>query len=256
VLESVLHDKYGAFSEIQTMDHKDLKDTERAFSYVVEAFLKENDSQKNLLVIIYSGSSYVHQGQLFLEPHYNTEPTVQWTDWIDQRILLAVARVLLIFDTTNLRAEHYTQMWKETCKRMNSIVYKEKSNVLSILAINGSYTKTLTSSLNTAASANPGGFTISQLRDTIQLLQTPQTTSTAELYEIFKADFGGYEAPEVVLLPLARPRLRLYEHHVFTDPHDAFLQKSITIHRDGACHVFKESMGTDLQQFSNFSVRK
>jgi len=238
------------------MDHKDLKDTERAFSYVVEAFLKKHDSHENLLVIIYSGSSYVHQGQLFLEPHYNTEPTVQWTDWVDKPILHAAARVLLIFDTTSMRAKHYTQMQKETCKRMDAIRYKESSNVLSILAINGSDTKALTSSLSSVASANPGGFTISQLRDAIHLFQTPQNTPTSELYNISKASFREYRTPEVILLPLTRPRLRLHEHHVFTDPHDEYLQNYITIHQDGPCHVIKLSMGPDLQQFSTSSVSK
>jgi hypothetical protein len=249
----VLYDKYGAFSTVANVDHKDLRDSERAFSYVVEDF--ENDSQKNLLVIIYSGSSYVHEGQLFLEPHQNTEPTVQWADYIDRRILLAVARVLLIFDTTNLRPEHYTQMWKETCNRMDVIGYKEQHNMLSILATNGSDTKALISSLSTAASSNPGGFTISQLDDAINLLQRPQKTPRAKLYHIFKTGFGGFGDPKIVLLPLARPRLRLYEHYVFTDPHDEYLQNYITIHRDGSCHVIKMTMGPDLQQFSASSVR-
>jgi hypothetical protein len=233
------------------MDHTDLKDSECTFTYVVENFVKENDSQKNLLIIIYSGSSYVHEGQLFLEPHQNTEPTVQWTHYIDQRILLAVARVLLIFDTTNLRPEHYTQMWKDTCRRMDAIGYKGKRNVLSILATDGSGVKALTSSLSTTASANPGGFTVSQLRDALNLLHTPR----AELYTIFKSGYGELRVPEVVLLPLARPRLKLYEHHVFADPHDEYLQNYITIHRDGSCHVIKVSMGPDIQQFSASSVR-
>jgi hypothetical protein len=237
------------------VDHSDLKDSDRVFSYVVEDFVKENDSQKNLLVIIYSGSSYVHEGQLFLEPHQNTEPTIQWTDYIDRRILLAVARVLLIFDTTNLRPGHYNQMWKETRKRIDTIGYKEKRNILSILATNGSNTRALTSSLTTAASANPGGFTISQLCDAIHL-QTSQKAPHENLYHIFKTGFGGLGDPEVVLQPLARPRLRLYEHHVFPDPHDEYLQNYITIHRDGSCHVIKVSMGTNLQQFSTSSVRQ
>jgi hypothetical protein len=59
-LQSVFHDKYGAFCQSTSVDHTDLKDSERVFSYVIEGFVKENDSQKNLLVIVYSGSSYVH----------------------------------------------------------------------------------------------------------------------------------------------------------------------------------------------------
>jgi hypothetical protein len=232
------------------VDHTDVKDSERAFSYVVEDFVKENDSQKNLLVIVYSGSSYVHQGQLFLEPHQNTEPTVQWTDYIDRRILLAVAGVLLIFDTTNLRPQHYTQMWKETCKRVDAIGSKEKRNVLSILATNGSETDAITSALSSAASASPSGFTISQLCNAV----CRQPSPTSPIAELYQAGFGAFRDSEVVLLPLARPRLRLHEHHVFTDPHDEYLKNYITIHRDGCCHVIKASLGSDLQQFSPFTV--
>jgi hypothetical protein len=218
--------------------------------------VKENDSRKNLLVIIYSGCSYVHQGQLFLEPHQNTEPTVQWTDYVDRRILPAVANVLLVFDTTNLRHSHYTQMWKETCKRLDKIGYEENRNVLSILAVNGSQTKAFASSLATAASTNPEGFTISKLRDAMNSAQQDgETSPRAALYHIIKTGSGGTEAPQILLRPLAYPKLRLYDHQVFSDPHNEYLQNYTTIHRDGTCHVIKVNLGPDRQQFSTSSVR-
>jgi hypothetical protein len=210
--------------------------------------VKENDSQKNLLLIVYSGSSYVHEGQLFLEPHQHTEPTVQWTDSLDRRILLAVARVLLIFDTTNLRPRHYSQMWKETCNRVDSMSIK-KQNLPSILATNGCNTNAITSSLTSAALASPGGITISQLYDAI----CREGTTHAELYE---PRSYGFADSELVILPLPRPRLGLYEHHAFKDPHDEYLSSHITIHRDGCCHVMKVTLSTDLQQFSANAVRQ
>jgi hypothetical protein len=219
--------------------------------------VKENESRKNLLVIIYSGCSYVHQGQLFLEPHQNTEPTVQWTDYVDRIILPAVANVLLVFDTTNLRHAHYTQMFKETGKRLDTIGYKENRNVLSILAINGSDTRAFTSSLTAAASESPDGFKISKLRDAMKSSQpTGCTTPSVSLYHIIKTGSGGSDSPQIVLLPLARPKLQLYEHHVFSDPHNEYLRNYTTIHRDGTCHVIKLSLGPDRQEFSASSVRQ
>jgi hypothetical protein len=219
--------------------------------------VKENDSRKNLLVIIYSGCSYVHQGQLFLEPHQNTEPTVQWTDYVDRRILPTVAKVLLVFDTTNLRHGHYTQMFKETGKRLDKIGYKEDRNVLSILAINGSETKTFSSSMIKAASENPEGFTVSKLRDAMNASQeTGRTAPMAHLYTIIKTGSGGAQAPRIVLLPLARPKLQLYQHHVFSDPHNEYLRNYTTIHRDGTCHVIKVSLGPDRQLFEASAVSK
>lgn len=219
--------------------------------------MKENDSRKNLLVIIYSGCSYVHQGQLFLEPHQNTEPTVQWTDYVDRRILPTVAKVLLIFDTTNLRHRHYTQMFKETGKRLDKIGYKEDRNVLSILAINGSETEAFTSTMVKAAAENPDGFTVSKVRDAMNASQqTGGIAPAAHLYIIIKTGSGGREAPRIVLLPLARPKLQLYGHHVFPDPHNEYLRNYTTIHRDGTCHVIKLSLSPDRQLFSESSVSR
>jgi len=265
-LQSVLHDKYGAFSTVAKFEHKDLEDSERSFSYVVEDFMKENDSRKNLLLIFYSGCSefspfkdvliltsylrgYVHQGQLFLEPHQNTEPTVQWTDYVDRRILPAVAKVLLVFDTTKLRQGHYTQMFKETGKRLDKIGYQENQNVLGILAIDGSETSAFTSSLAATASAEPNGFTISKLCDTMNSSQQASSIA-ARQYTIIKNGSGGTKFPRIVLLPLARPKLQLYGHHSFSDPHNEYLQDYKTIHRDGSCRVIKLSLGPDRQQFS------
>lgn len=217
--------------------------------------MKENDSRKNFLVIIYSGCTYIHQGQLFLEPHQQTEPTVQWSDYVDRRILPAVAKVLLVFDTTNLRHEHYTQMFKETGKRLDTIGYKGNRTLLSILAINGSDTKAFTSALTTAASTNPDGFKVSKLRDIMKSSHpTGNITPTAALYHIEKTGSGGVEAPRCVLLPLARPRLRMYEHHIFVDPHNEYLRNYTTIHQDGTCRVIKLSLGPDRQKFSTSSV--
>jgi hypothetical protein len=251
-LEFVLHNKYGAFCQSTNIDHTDVKWSERAFSYVVEDFVKENDSQKNLLLIVYSGSSYVHEGQLFLEPHQHTEPTVQWTDYLDRRILLAVARVLLIFDTTNLRPRHYSQMWKETCNRVDAMRFVKKQNVPAILATNGSDTNAITSSLSSASLANPGGITISELYDAM----CREATTVATHAELYDPRFHGFADYELVLLPLPRPRLGLYEHHAFKDPHDEYLSNHITIHRDGCCHVMKVTLGPELQQFSVSAVRQ
>src|SRR6266487_4670650 len=100
-LQKVLEDKYGAHVSDYSVvvDHEDLGYSETAFWYSIENFIKQKDSQNNLLVIFYSGCSYVHEGQLFLEPYRHTEPTVPWPHAPDQRIFSCKSNVLWLFDT-------------------------------------------------------------------------------------------------------------------------------------------------------------
>jgi hypothetical protein len=255
VLQSVLHDKYGAFITVAAFDHKDLEDSERSYIYVVENFVKENDSRKNLLVIIYSGCSYVHQGQLFLEPHQHTEPTVQWSDYVDRRILSTVSKVLLIFDTTNLRHAHYTQMFKETSHRLERSGYRNERNVLDILAINGLRTYGFTEALVKAAEDHPDRFAIEKIQEIMRTsLETGHLSPMVQLYTNIEAGVGTPEDERIVLSPLARPKLQLHGHHIFLDPHNEYLANYTTIQRDGACHVIKTSLGPDRQAFSLSAV--
>jgi hypothetical protein len=54
----------------------------------------------------------------------------------------------------------------------------------------------------------------------------------------------------IVLLPLARPKLTLFEHAIVADPHQEYLKEYTEIHKDGVCEVLKMRMGPDIQEFS------
>lgn len=146
-------------------------------------------------------------------------------------------------------------MFKEGCKRLDRIGYKENRSILNILAIDGSQTKAFTSAMINAAGENSNDFAVSVLRDAMKASQqTSSTSPAANLYTIIKTGSDGAHAPRIILLPLARPKLQPYWHYVFADPHNEYLQNYTTIHRDGTCHVIKLNLGPSWQLFSASSV--
>jgi hypothetical protein len=243
-LEQVLYDKYAAFVRSVTVEHEDFTDCERAFWYEIENFIKENDSPDNLLVIFYSGCSYVHEGKLFLEPHQHTEPNVKWPASIDRHFRFARATILLVFDTTSLREGHYDQLWKHMSKQWDTDNRRPKS--LNILSINGAETEKLVHSLSSMALSRPKGFTAEELCDEIKMQQT--TKSSWPLASIYQ--HPAARTSSIFLLPLAQPKLKLFEHTVVPDPHQEYLKDYVEIHKEGICEVIKVRMGPDIQEFS------
>jgi hypothetical protein len=249
-LDIVLRHRYGAFVHHAELDHRDLRDTEESLLYYVKDFLRRYDSPHNLLLIFYSGGSYVHERELFLVPHRHAEPNIQWSDYVDRRILSSPAKVLLIFDTTNLRNGHYERMWNQTFERRDSS-YIERGlvpeNPLHMIAIDGSDTSILTSSVEVLAMRCPAGFSTSQLYNTIR--DDPQTL---ERPPISLYPSNSSEPHVMRLFPLSWPRLQRHNHHKFLDPHDEYLKdiSSVPLQEDGACEVFSLSLGVDVQEFS------
>ena len=249
-LKQVLHDKYGAFETTITVDHTDLEYSEKTFWYSIENFIKENDSRSNLLVIFYSGCSYVHENQLFLEPHRHTEPNVRWSETVDRRIFSSVATILLIFDTTCLREGQYDQLWK----RISRQLYEKGrwSLALNLLSINGAETRLLVEALRSMAFSNLDGFTVTELCKEVQVRQSAK--NSWPVASVHRPEHKGDTQPkDIVLLPLSWAKLSLYEHTVFKDPHDQYLKDCDPeeIHRDGTCEVSKVLMGPDIQDFSS-----
>jgi hypothetical protein len=243
-LEQVLHNKYGAFVRSATVEHQDFTYCEKIFWYEIENFIKENDSRSNLVIIFYSGCSYVHGGRLFLEPHRHTEPNVRWPASVDRYSLFTKSTMLWVFDTTSLRERHYDQFWKDMSTQLATVDRWPK--VLNILSVNGAETQKFIDSLSSMALSRPDGFMVAELCDEIKVRQ----------------DIGGswplasiYPHPDemksrIVLLPLARPKLTLFEHAIVADPHQEYLKEYTEIHKDGVCEVLKMRMGPDIQEFS------
>jgi hypothetical protein len=246
-LEQVLHDKYGAFVRSVTVEHEDSTDCERTFWYEIENFIKENDSPDNLLVILYSGCSYVHEGKLFLEPHQHTEPNVRWSASIDRHFRFARTTILLVFDTTSLREGHYDQLWKHMSKQWDTDNRWPKA--FNILSINGAETQRLVDSLSSMTLSHPKGFAIAELCDEIKLRQTGRSSwPLASMYP-----HTDDRTNSIFLIPLARPKLKLFEHAIVADPHQEYLKDYSEIHKEGVCEVIKLRMGPDIQEFSALS---
>lgn len=227
------------------VEHTDFNYSKQSFWYPIEHFIKDNDSRDNLLLIFYSGCSYVHESQLYLEPHRHTEPNVSWSEALDRRI---AATVLLVFDTTCLRERHYDQLWIRITSQLEAL--DEWSKVMMLLSINGAETQLLIDTLKSKAVSQPHGFTVSELCSDIQIQQ--KRNSTLPAASIYRLDHKKDNKPtDIILLPLARPKLQLYGHAVIADPHGQYLQDSTEIQKDGVCEVIKMRMGPDLQEFSS-----
>lgn len=237
----------------ETLDHADWRDSEQSFLHHVEKFLRKNGNRDDLLVVFYSGCSYVHRGEMFLDPHIHAQPSVRWSGFIDQKILSSVANCLLIFDTTNLRHDHYSQMWIHTCERVEKFYMDrqmDQRNTLALLAVNGLETQGLISSLESMAENCQDGFTVSQLTASCQTDMRGLDKPSTMLY--LTRPTKMLQNTEILLVPLARPKLQLYEHHIFLDPHNEYLKsiKAIPIQEDGTCEVLRMKLGPEVQEYS------
>ena len=223
------------------VEHTDFEYSERSFWYLIENFIKKNDSRDSLLVIFYSGCTYVHERQLYLEPHRHTEPSVRWSESLYRRLL---ARLLLVFDTTALRERHYDQFWSRISTQSDTL--EDWGKILSLLSINGAETQLLIDALKVKAVDQHHGFTVSDLCNDIQGRQRNLPVAS-----IYRPHSKRDDKPtDIILVPLARPKLQLYGHVEIADPHRLYLQDCTEIHKDGVCEVIKMRMGPDLQEFS------
>ena len=160
--------------------------------------------------------------------------------------------MLLVLDTTYLRESHYHQFWRRASRQLNES--DSWGNTLNVLSINGTETAALAESLNSMASSHIDGFTVSELCKSIQ--ERRSATGTGPMPSAYRPDDTGDGKPlDIIILPLVRPKLKLYEHFVFSDPHDKYLKDCDSnleeVHKDGACEVVKLRMGPDVQEFSS-----
>jgi len=205
-------------------------------------------------VIFYSGGSYVHENQLFLTPHQHSKPSILWTEYADRKLLVSAASVLLIFDTAYMKHGHYDNVWERTCDRRIALYAKrnlDKTTALNLLALNGLHTHILTSSLILKASAlQNDGVSVTELYKILE--NDPKAFEKPSVYPYQEMD----DLPEMKLYPLARPKLRLYQHHVFADPHDEYLKsiETVPLQQDGSCEVVRMRLGTDVQEFGDNPV--
>jgi hypothetical protein len=118
--------------------------------------------------------------------------------------------------------------------------------VLNILSTNGADTQKLVDSLSSMTLSRPGGFTVGELCGEIKVRQNAGGSwPLASVYPHPDTGTGS-----IVLRPLARPKLKLFEHAIITDPHQEYLKEYAEIHKEGICEVIKVRMGPDVQEFS------
>ena len=119
-----------------------------------------------------------------------------------------------------------------------------------MLAINGRETQNLTEAFSAMADSRAEGFNARELCDEVQNRQKDDTSTLAHVYG--PAGSAPSSSKNYVLFPLRRPKLQLYEHVVWDDPHRTYLDGCNTteIHRDGTSEVLKVDMGPDTQEFS------
>jgi hypothetical protein len=134
-------------------------------------------------------------------------------------------------------------------KRRELDTVDRRPKILNILSINGAETQKLVDSLSSITLLRPGGFSVAELRDEIEVRQiTEGGWPTWPLASIYSHPDTG--TASIVLRPLARPKLKLFEHAIIADPHQEYLKEYTEIHKEGVCEVIKMRMGPDIQEFS------
>ena len=229
-------------------------DSKRTFKDAIENFLQVNDHRENLLLIFYSGCTYVHEKKLFLEPHLHIKPTVSWSEIFEDQIIHRESRILLILDTTNLRWDHYVQWWQSFSR---SVGHSDSHCRVNLLAINGIHTQALESSLAFMASDHPNSFDLSALCNHLkQGRSSNQVSPLLHYMKGVKRHEQVEEVGEIKLFPLP-PRLQLHKHEIFQDPQDQLLRildEYTVLHQDGVCQVVKVKLDNYIQTFSPSSV--
>jgi hypothetical protein len=144
-------------------------------------------------------------------------------------------------------------LWKHMSRQLDiSHIRRELDTVdrwpkvLNLLSTNGAETQKLVDSLCSMTLSRPEGFTVAQLCSEIKVRQNAGGSwPLASIYP-----YPDATTSSIVLLPLARPKLKLFGHAIITDPHQEYLKEYAEIHKEGVCEVIKVCMGPDIQEFS------
>lgn len=76
------------------------EDPGKALSQAVDRFIRYEDMRETLLILLYSGGSWIRQntGRLELWPRWHTIPGIDWMDLVGDKLLAISSDLVLLFD--------------------------------------------------------------------------------------------------------------------------------------------------------------